>query len=167
MKGGLGSASLRLENGVVIGAIVAVNPAGDVRDSSTGEILAGPYKDGELVDSIKLLEQNYQPTIPVGSNTTIGIIAVNADLTKAGATKVAQMAQDGYARTIYPAHTQFDGDTIFAVATGGERVPVDVIGGLAAKVMEMAIINAVKSAESIKGIIAHKDLFNKHKSERL
>lgn len=165
MKGGLGSASLRLENGVVIGAIVAVNPAGDVRDSSTGEILAGPYKDGKLVDSIKLLEQNYQPTIPVGSNTTIGVIAVNADLTKAEATKVAQMAQDGYARTIYPAHTLFDGDTIFAVATGGDRVPVDVIGGLAAKVMEMAIINGVKSAESIEGIIAHKDVFNNHKSE--
>ncbi|MDN3016845.1 P1 family peptidase [Paenibacillus sp. BSR1-1] len=166
MKGGLGSASFRLENGVVIGAIVAVNPAGDVRDSSTGEILAGPYKNGKLVDSIKLLEQNYQPTIPVGSNTTIGVIAVNAELTKAEATKVAQMAQDGYARTIYPAHTLFDGDTIFAVATGGERVPVDVIGGLAAKVMEIAIINAVKSAESIEGIIAHKDLFNKHQVER-
>jgi L-aminopeptidase/D-esterase-like protein len=167
MKGGLGSASLRLENGVVIGAIVAVNPAGDVRDPSTGEILAGPYQEGILVDSIKLLEQNYQPTIPAGSNTTIGVIAVNADLTKAEATKVAQMAQDGYARTIYPAHTMFDGDTIFAVSTGGERVPVDVIGGLAAKVMELAIINAVKSAESVEGIIAHKDLFNNHKTDRL
>lgn len=167
MKGGLGSASICLKNGVVIGAIVAVNPAGDIRNPSTGEILAGPYKDGILLDSIKLLEQNYQPTIPEGSNTTIGVIAVNADLTKAEATKVAQMAQDGYARTIYPAHTLFDGDTIFAVSTGGERVPVDVIGGLAAKVMEMAIINAVKSAESIEGIIAHKDLFNNYKTERL
>jgi len=158
MKGGLGSASLRLENGVVIGAIVAVNPAGDVREPSTGEILAGPFKNGIILDSIKLLEQNYQPTIPAGSNTTIGVIAVNADLTKAEATKVAQMAQDGYARTIFPAHTMFDGDTIFAVATGGERIPVDVIGGLAAKVMERAIINAVKSADSVGGIIAHKDL---------
>ncbi|WP_312474490.1 P1 family peptidase [Neobacillus sp.] len=158
MKGGLGSASLRLENGVVIGAIVAVNPVGDVREPSTGEILAGPFKNGIILDSIKLLEQNYQPTIPAGSNTTIGVIAVNADLTKAEATKVAQMAQDGYARTIFPAHTMFDGDTIFAVATGGERIPVDVIGGLAAKVMERAIINAVKSADSVGGIIAHKDL---------
>ncbi|WHY79858.1 P1 family peptidase [Neobacillus sp. WH10] len=158
MKGGLGSASLTLENGVVIGAIVAVNPVGDVREPSTGEILAGPFKNGIILDSIKLLEQNYQATIPAGSNTTIGVIAVNADLTKAEATKVAQMAQDGYARTIFPAHTMFDGDTIFAVATGGERIPVDVIGGLAAKVMERAIINAVKSADSAGGIIAHKDL---------
>ncbi|MEH7354829.1 P1 family peptidase [Neobacillus drentensis] len=158
MKGGLGSASLRLENGVVIGAIVAVNPAGDVREPSTGEILAGPYKEGIILDSMKLLEQNYRPAIPAGSNTTIGVVAVNADLTKVEATKVAQMAQDGYARTIFPSHTMFDGDTIFAVATGGEKVPVDVIGGLAAKVMERAVINAVKSADSVGGIIAHKDL---------
>jgi L-aminopeptidase/D-esterase-like protein len=158
MKGGLGTASLKLKNGVVIGAVVAVNPGGDVRDPATGEILAGPYKDGKLLDSIKLLEQNYQPSIPAGSNTTIGVVAVNAQLTKAEATKVAQMAQDGYARTIFPAHTMFDGDTIFVAATGGERVPVDVIGGLAAKVMAEAIVNAVKSAETAAGIIAYKDL---------
>lgn len=158
MKGGLGSASIRLENGVVIGAIVAVNPGGDVRNPATGEILAGPYVNGTILDSVELLIQNYQPTIPTGSNTTIGVVAVNADLTKAEATKVAQMAQDGYARTIYPAHTMYDGDTVFAVATGGAKIPVDVIGGLAAKVMERAIIDAVKSAESIGGIIAHKDL---------
>lgn len=156
MKGGLGSASICLENGMVIGAIVAVNSVGDVREGST--LLAGPLKDGEIVDSVKLLEQNYYPVIQAGANTTIGVVAVNADLTKAEATKVAQMAQDGYARAIYPAHTMFDGDTIFAVATGGERAPVDVIGALAAKVMERAIIDAVKSAESVGGIIAHKDL---------
>ncbi|MDR6999744.1 P1 family peptidase [Neobacillus niacini] len=158
MKGGLGSASIRLENGVVIGAIVAVNSGGDVRNPATGEILAGPFVNGTILDSVELLIKNYKPTIPTGSNTTIGVVAVNADLTKAEATKVAQMAQDGYARTIYPAHTMYDGDTVFAVATGGAKIPVDVIGGLAAKVMERAIIDAVKSAESIGGIIAHKDL---------
>jgi L-aminopeptidase/D-esterase-like protein len=160
MKGGLGSASLRLDNGVVIGAIVAVNPAGDVRDPSTGKILAGPYmkETGTMLDSLKVLEQRYQPTIPIGTNTTIGVVAVNANLTKAEATKVAQMAQDAYARTIYPSHTLFDGDTVFAVGTGRERIPIDVIGALSAKVMEMAILNAVQSAESIAGIIAHKDL---------
>lgn len=160
MKGGLGSASIRLDNGVVIGAIVAVNPAGDVRDPSTGNIIAGPFlkDEGVLLDSIKVLEKNYQPTIRIGTNTTIGVVAVNAELTKAEATKIAQMAQDAYARTIYPSHTLFDGDTVFAVATGGERIPVDVIGALAAKVMEKAIINAVQSAESIAGIIAYKDL---------
>lgn len=160
MKGGLGSASLRLENGVVIGAIVAVNATGDIRDPSTGKILAGPYlkETGTILDSEKLLEQNYQPTIRAGTNTTIGVVAVNANLTKVEATKVAQMAHDGYARTIYPAHTMYDGDTIFAVATGGEKMPVDVIGGLAAKVMSLAILDAVKSAESIGGIIANRDI---------
>jgi L-aminopeptidase/D-esterase-like protein len=160
MKGGLGSASIRLENGVVIGAIVAVNAAGDIRDPSSGKILAGPYvkETGTYLDSEKLLEQNYQPTIPSGTNTTIGVVAVNADLTKVEATKVAQMAHDGYARTIYPAHTMYDGDTIFAAATGGEKMPVDVIGGLAAKVMSLAILDAVKSAESIGGIIAFRDI---------
>lgn len=160
MKGGLGSASLHLGNEVVIGAIVAVNASGDVRDPSSGEILAGPYvqETGTLLDSVQLLEQNYQPTIPTGTNTTIGVVAVNASLTKVEATKVAQMAQDGYARTIYPAHTMYDGDTLFAVATGGTRIPVDVIGGLAAKVMAMAIQNAIESAKSVADIIAYRDL---------
>jgi L-aminopeptidase/D-esterase-like protein len=158
MKGGLGSASIRLDNGVVIGAIVAVNAAGDVRDSS-GKILAGPYKEN-LLDSEKLLQQNYQPTIPTGTNTTIGLIAVNANFTKTEMSKIAQMAHDGYARTIYPAHTMFDGDTIFAAATGGEKIPVDVAGGLAAKVMAEAVINAIQSAESVGGIKAYKDIAN-------
>ncbi|MFS0646055.1 P1 family peptidase [Siminovitchia sp. 179-K 8D1 HS] len=158
MKGGLGSASLGLENGVVIGAIVAVNAVGDVREPSTGKIMAGPYQQGKLLDSIELLKENDQPAISAGTNTTIGVIAVNAELSKAEATKVAQMAQNGFARTIFPAHTMLDGDTIFAVATGGKRVPVDVIGGLAASVMEQAVINAVKTAESIGGITAHRDL---------
>jgi L-aminopeptidase/D-esterase-like protein len=158
MKGGLGSASITLENGVVIGAIVAVNAAGDIRDFS-GKILAGPYKEG-LLDSEELLKKKYEPTIPTGTNTTIGVIAVNANLTKIEMTKVAQMAHDGYARTIYPAHTMFDGDTIFAAATGGDCVPVDVIGGLAAKVMAEAVINAIQSAESIGGIKAFRDIPN-------
>ena len=156
MKGGLGSASIRLDNGVVIGALVAVNAAGDVRDLS-GKILAGPYKEG-LLDSEELLKKNYEPMMKAGTNTTIGVIAVNAELTKTEMTKVAQMAHDGYARTIYPSHTMFDGDTIFAAATGGARIPIDVIGGLAAKVMAEAVINAIKSAEGIGGIVAYKDI---------
>lgn len=160
MKGGLGSASIRLENGVVIGAIVAVNAVGDVRDPVTGKILAGPYdrKTKTMIDSMVLLEKNYRAPIRPGTNTTIGIVAVNADLTKSEANKVAQMAQDGYARTIYPVHTMNDGDTIFAAATGGIRIPVDVAGALAAKVMEMAILNAVQSAEAIAGIPAYRDV---------
>jgi L-aminopeptidase/D-esterase-like protein len=155
MKGGLGSASLRLENGIVIGAIVAVNAAGDIRQD--GKIIAGAY-NGDFLDCEKQLENHYQSNIPAGTNTTIGVIAVNADLTKAEASKVAQMAHDGFARTIYPAHTMFDGDTIFAAATGGLKVPVDVLGGLAAKVMALAVLNAVKSAEGVAGIPAYQDV---------
>ena len=161
MKGGLGSASIRLENDVTIGAIVAVNPVGDVRNPATGEILAGPYDRHQrrLINSLDILE--YQSTIEVsaGSNTTIGVIAINADLTKAEATKVAQMAHDGYARTIYPAHTMLDGDTIFTMATGGHKVSVDLLGTMAAKAMELAILNAIYSAESAANIPAYRDLF--------
>lgn len=160
MKGGLGSAALTMENGVVIGAVVAVNAVGDVRHPSTGKIIAGPYdkKTGIILDSMELVERNYQAAIPPGTNTTIGVIATNANLTKAGAKKVAQMAQDGYARTIYPSHTMNDGDTIFAASTGGVNAPVDVVGAMAAKAMEMAILDAVYSAESAGGAIAFKDL---------
>lgn len=160
MKGGLGSASIRLENGAVIGAIVAVNPVGDVRDPSTGKILAGPYdkQQGRIMDSLEVMKHQYRSAIPAGTNTTIGVVAVNADLTKAQATKVAQMAHDGLARTIYPSHTMYDGDTIFAVATGGSQLPVDVIGSMAARAMEMAVLNAVYSAASIAGITAYTDL---------
>lgn len=158
MKGGLGSASIRLNHGITVGAIVAVNAVGDIRDPAVGKIIAGPYKEGKILDSIELLSQAYEEVLHAGTNTTIGVVAVNADLTKAEASKVAQMAHDGFARTIYPAHTMFDGDTIFAAATGGAKVPVDMIGGLAAKAMEMAILDALYSAESIAGITAYKDL---------
>jgi L-aminopeptidase/D-esterase-like protein len=161
MKGGLGSASSTMEDGTVIGAMVAVNPVGDVRDPITRQILAGPYdqENSQLLDSLEILQHNYQAVIKSGTNTTIGVIAVNADLTKAEAKKVAQMAQDGYARTIYPAHTMYDGDTIFTVATGGRKVPVDVLGAMAAKVMEEAILNAIYSAKSIQGIPSYNELF--------
>ncbi len=160
MKGGLGTASLRLKNGVVIGAIVAVNAVGEIRDPAIGKVIAGPYdrKTGVFLDSIDLLAKNYHAAISPGTNTTIGVVAINADFTKAEATKVAQMAHDGYARTIYPAHTMYDGDTIFAAATGGLKIPVDVAGALAAKVMELAVLDAVRSASSIAGIVSYQDI---------
>lgn len=154
MKGGLGSASLTLDNGLVIGAIVAVNAVGDIRDPSNREIIAGPIdpRTGELIDSLLYLQKNMKSTILPGTNTTIGAVAVNAKLTKAEAKKVAQIAQNGLARTIYPVHTMLDGDTVFALATGGGSYPVDLIGSLAAQVMEEAIIVAIKSADKVSGI---------------
>jgi len=167
MKGGLGSSSYTLEDGTVIGALVAVNAVGDVRDPAKGRILAGPFdkEKRQINDSLNILQQGYAANIKEGTNTTIGVIAVNAQLTKAEAKKVAQMAHDGYARTIYPAHTMYDGDTIFTVATGGRKVPVDIIGAIAAKVMEEAIIDAVIAARGPHGIPAYNDII--HETEEL
>jgi len=160
MKGGLGTASIKLSNGLIIGAIVAVNPIGDVRNPANEEILAGVYdkEKGKIQDSLEVLKRTNERAFTPGTNTTIGIVAVNADLTKAEACKVAQMAHDGYARTIFPAHTMYDGDTIFTLATGGKKASIDLIGAMAAKVMEEAIINAIVSAKSVAGIPAHQDI---------
>lgn len=159
MKGGLGSASITFENGLVIGAIVTVNAYGDVRDPKTREIIAGPIdpKTGKLIDSLVYLQENsILSNVLPGTNTTIGVVAVNAKLTKAGAKKVAQITQNALARTIFPVHTMMDGDTVFAIATGGESYSVDFIGNMAAKVMEEAIISAVKSAEEVDGVPSYK-----------
>ncbi|MGV3465017.1 MAG: P1 family peptidase [Heyndrickxia sp.] len=162
MKGGLGTASIRLNEEIVIGAIVAVNPLGEIRDPSIGKLIAGAYQreHKKVVEFMDFLEQNKEIMIKAGTNTTIGVIAVNAALTKTEATKLSQMAQDGLARTVYPAHTMHDGDTIFTLATGTKKVSIDLLGPMAAKVMENAILNAIYSAESIAGIPSHREIFH-------
>lgn len=164
MKGGLGSASLTFENGLVIGAIVAVNAVGDVRDPLTREILAGPIDPNteKLIDSIAYLQKNVSTDhVLPGTNTTIGAVAVNAKLTKAEAKKIAQITQNALARTIFPVHTTMDGDTVFALATGGDVYPVDFLGNMAAQVMEEAIIAAIKAAEPVEGVPSYTSF--KHK----
>jgi L-aminopeptidase/D-esterase-like protein len=140
MKSGVGSWSMTL-HGIVIGALVAVNAIGDVVDPKTGEIFAG-LRSGTTLGFL----QKHRPRAAVPSNTVIGVVATNANLTKAQATKVAQMAQDGLARAIRPAHTMFDGDTIFAIATGEKNADVSLVGAFAAEVMAEAILRAVKMA---------------------
>jgi L-aminopeptidase/D-esterase-like protein len=164
MKGGLGSASMRLHGGLVVGAIAAVNCIGDVVDPDTGVVLAGARtEDGKgLLNITEQLRKGVEfPAPPAGQNTTIGIVAVNVSWTKAEAAKVAQMAHDGLARAIRPAHMPFDGDTIFALGTGGRQVDqrlLGYIGALAADVMAQAIVSAILHAESIEGYTAHRDL---------
>ena len=163
MKGGLGTAAITLPNGLIVSALVAVNAVGDVIEPSTGRVIAGiRTTDGKaLADARQLLRSGaLTPGGPLGRNTTIGVVATNARLTKAQATKVAQMAQDGLARTISPAHTPFDGDTIFAVATGTLDAPVDLltIGAMAADVVSEAIVRAVKAAKGIPGYPSLSDL---------
>ena len=163
MKGGFGTASITLPSGLTVGAAVAVNAVGDIVDPATGEVVAGMRtEDGRgLADARRVLRSGSVFTAPpAGTNTTIGVVATNAALTKAEATKVAQMAQDGLARTIYPAHTTRDGDTVFSLATGAWDGTADVtlIGALAAEVMAEAILRAVRLAEGLPDIPSVTDL---------
>lgn len=142
MDSGISSESMVLEGGLVVAAIVAVNAVGDVVDSETGEILGGAYDAIEkrfLNCGGFLLNQTKAPMPEFSSNTTIGLIATNASLTKSQANKVAQMAHNGYARSIRPVHTSMDGDTIFALSYGDQMASVDAIGFAAAEVMSRAI----------------------------
>jgi L-aminopeptidase/D-esterase-like protein len=163
MKGGFGTASITLASGLTVAAAVAVNAVGDIVDPATGRIVAGTRgPDGRgFADARLLLRAGSLGTLPPpGTNTTIGVVATNAALTKVQATKVAQMAQDGLARTIYPAHTTRDGDTVFSLATGTWNGAVDetVIGALAAEVMAEAILRAVRLAQGLPGIPSVTDL---------
>jgi len=166
MKSGLGTASMDIGGGIVVGALVAVNAWGDVIDPQTNEIIAGlrsgkvgPLRVGKkeyFADTLAMMKT------PIGrgllglatrANTVIGVVATNASLTKAQATKVAQMAQNGIARTIRPAHTMLDGDVIFALSTGTKRADVSTIGAFAAEVMARAVMRGVKMAKSAGGLL--------------
>ncbi len=145
MKSGLGSASVKIgDTGVVVGAIVAVNAVGDVVNPRTGKVIAGARAaDGHgFRDSMAEIMRGYSVLMPKGMNTTIGVVATNAELEKVQVSKIAQMAHDGYARAINPVHTPADGDTIFALATGtlkGVKVNHGAIGAIGPMVMEQAI----------------------------
>ena len=163
MKGGFGTASITLESGLTVAAAVAVNAVGDIIDPATGEVVAGMRgPDDTFVDARRFLRGERGSSAPdrAGENTTIGLVATNASLSKPQATKIAQMAQDGFARAIYPAHTAGDGDTVFSLATGTweGQVNVTVIGALAADVMAEAILRAVRQAEGLPGIPSVTDL---------
>lgn len=165
MKGGLGTASIRVANSeIVVAAIVAVNAVGDVRDPQTGAIVAGARSaDGKSFrDTMAQIRAGYRVALPAdrAMNSTIGVVATNATLTKVQAAKIAQMAHDGYARSINPVHTMFDGDTIFALGTGAIAAHGDTtaIGALAADVMARAVVRAVKQATSIPGYPAYRDV---------
>ena len=151
MKGGIGSASVRVDGGLVVGALAAVNAFGDVRDEG-GVLLAGPrLEDGKLGHTVELLPEA-AARVRWGENTTLGIVATNARLTKPQTNKVAQMAHDGLARAIEPVHTTVDGDIVFVASVGAVDAVVDVVGAWGARVMREAILQAVRSAESIAGI---------------
>jgi L-aminopeptidase/D-esterase-like protein len=158
MRGGVGSASIT-SGGITVAALVAVNAIGDVIDPTSGQPIAGARtKDGRaLLGTMAALRRGELPSALLpGQATTLGVIATDALLTKAQANKVAQMAHDGFARAINPVHTATDGDTVFALATGGSGVGgtsahVTLVGALAADVMATAIVRAVRAATGLHG----------------
>lgn len=165
MKSGVGTACVDVGGGVLVGALAAVNSLGDVVDPRTGEIIAGtrsakvgPFQfgaPGYFADTLALMK-TFTGRALLGfasrANTVIGVVATNAALTKSEANKVAQMAQDGVARAIRPAHTMFDGDTIFALSTGGKKADVSAVGAFAAEAVAQAIVRAVRLAAPAGGL---------------
>jgi L-aminopeptidase/D-esterase-like protein len=156
-KGGIGSATIELENGLIISALIAVNAVGDII-AEDGQILAGLRTEdgtgfsGMLNAVTAMLQADSKPD--TRQNTVIGVVATNAKLSNAHTHKVAQMAHDGIARAVNPAHTMFDGDTIFALSTGEIPSHPTLVGAYAAEVVAQAIRNAVKYATSLGGIRA-------------
>ena len=164
MKAGIGTASMRV-GGLIVGAIMAVNSFGDVIDPETGQIIAGARstnlgplrlgQEGYFGDTLEIMKTFVGRTVlgfATKANTVVGVVATNARLSKSEATKVAQMAQDGVARTIRPAHTMLDGDTIFALATGEKNTDPSTVGAFAAEVVAQAILRAVQKAAPAGGL---------------
>lgn len=162
MKAGLGTACVRMHGGIKVGALVAVNALGDVRDPSTGKIVAGARKpDGSgFLDTEKAFTGDLSATILGFSNTVIGLVATNARLDKEETNKVAQMAGSGISRCITPAHTSFDGDVVFALSSDDSelRAPASAVGAAAAGAMSLAILDAIASAVGAGGVPAARDL---------
>lgn len=147
VKSGLGQASIK-KGDLVVSAIVAVNAFGDIFDYHKGLQIAGPTKDGKIFKTMDFIDQilgSFADIKP--SNTTIGAVATNAIFSKTELTKIAGMAHDGYARSINPVHTLFDGDTIFSLATNEVKANINLVGALAAEAMSMAIANAIYKSQ--------------------
>ena len=151
MRGGVGSASITVD-GITVGALVVCNALGDVVDPSTGEVIAGARTDDgkRLLNIRKAIIQGESPTpLLAGTNTTVGVVATDAILTKAQAHRLAQVSHDGLARAINPVHTMSDGDTMFALGTGasGKTAGMMVLSTLASEVTARAIVRAVRAAK--------------------
>jgi len=153
LKGGIGTAAERVADDVVVGALVAVNCFGEVVDPDSGRILAGPRDEkGGFLSTLEILRRRPASALSGGfTNSTIGVVATSARLSREQAYRLAVMAHDGLARTVRPAHTPVDGDVFFSLATGAAEAPVDLIalGALAARAVERAIVRAVAEARGL------------------
>jgi L-aminopeptidase/D-esterase-like protein len=154
MKGGIGSATVKLTETVRVAALVAVNAFGDVRDPATGKLIAGARR---APNSLELAgtEAEMKRGARGGfgrQNTTLAVVATNAKLSKVGASRLAQMANLGMARTIFPVHTAFDGDLCFTLSLGNETADLNALGVAAAEAVALAIVQAVKTAPTLGGV---------------
>lgn len=154
-KSGLGSASLRFENGLVVSALCAVNAVGDIYDEAGGILGGLRSPDGAAYENTLTAMQSLMKLERFESHhTVIGVVATNARLNKEQANLVAQMAQDGLARAVRPSHTLYDGDTLFALATGEVETDASLVGAFAAEVVAVAIRNGLRTASSLGGVRA-------------
>jgi L-aminopeptidase/D-esterase-like protein len=154
MKGGVGSFTVALPGGVLVSSLFVVNAFGDVRDPATGKIVAGARKapgSREFANAVEVIKQR-APAPLVRTNTTLGVVATNARLTKVEATKLAQFASLGMARAIYPVNTTNDGDTVFALSLGDRRADINTLGAAAAEAVAEAILRAVRLAKTLGGV---------------
>lgn len=161
MKGGIGTATVRLPGDVLVSALVVVNAFGDVMDPRTGKILAGARRGPhscEFADTATQFLRGVKRTGFAPSNTTVAVVATNARLDRVGATRLARMAQVGLARVIRPVHTMFDGDTVFALSLGTKRANPTALGVAAGDAIAQSVIRAVKAARSLGGVPAWRDV---------
>lgn len=159
IKSGIGSATISLGE-LKVSALVAVNSFGDIYDYKTNKQIAGVYDyDNNILLNTYDIMKNLNPDLNfTAENTTIGVIATNAILNKAEANKIAQMAHNGYARSINPVHTMLDGDTIFTMGTNKVKADVNILGTLAAEVMSRAITNGILKAKSLGGLASFENI---------
>ena len=163
MKSGIGSFAADCD-GLMVGAVAAVNALGDVFDSDTGKQIAGlRSEDGSLRSTLEYMEKNSRlPGDKFTGNTTIAVVLTNAAFSKPQLCKIAGMAHDGMARSIRPVHTSADGDSIYAVSAGNVEADMDLVGALAAEAVSKAITRAVKSAAGAYGYPSAADLEASH-----
>ena len=155
-KGGLGTASVRLPGGATVAAVVVVNSIGGIRDPYTGQLVAGPRRqDGSFDDPVGILLEEAPSALPSGPvNTTIGVVATDAPLSREEANYLARVSHNGLSMTIHPCHTIRDGDTMFAMATGEfvDEVDLTTLGAAAAEVSAWAVLRAIRLATGLGGI---------------
>ena len=154
MKSGVGSATVALPGGVLVAALAAVNALGDVRDPATGKIVAGARRtpaSREFADTVEQMKRGALGGLD-RSHTVLAVVATNAQLTKVQATKLAQVAGLGMARTIYPVNTMFDGDIVFALSAGERPADLNTLGVAAAEAVAQAVLRAVRLAKTLGGV---------------